>query len=71
MATFKSTLLSLAKPQNLIAYSRNAVELARTASRKEAAQIGVIVAELIGFFTVGEMVGRRKIVGYRGKVEHH
>jgi len=31
----------------------------------------LITAEVLGFFTVGEMVGRRKIVGYRGKVDHH
>ncbi|MCJ1309635.1 hypothetical protein MMC25_003295 [Agyrium rufum] len=26
----------------------------------------VIVAEVLGFFTIGEIIGRRKIVGYRG-----
>ena len=32
---------------------------------------GVIVAEVLGFFTVGEMLGRLKLVGYRGDREHH
>ncbi|KJZ71472.1 hypothetical protein HIM_09111 [Hirsutella minnesotensis 3608] len=32
---------------------------------------GVIFAECLGFFTVGEMIGRLKIVGYRGEVGHH
>ncbi|TGZ82749.1 hypothetical protein EX30DRAFT_347138 [Ascodesmis nigricans] len=71
LATFQSTLKTLFNPQNIAAYSRNAVQVARTASRKEAAQVGVIVAEVIGFFTIGEILGRRKLIGYRGKVEHH
>jgi F-type H+-transporting ATPase subunit g len=35
------------------------------------AVIGVVAAELLGFFTIGEMVGRMKIVGYRGEKAHH
>ena len=33
--------------------------------------VGVIGAEVLGFFTVGEMIGRFKLVGYRGDMEHH
>ena len=32
---------------------------------------GVVGAEVIGFFTVGEMLGRMKLVGYSGDREHH
>ena len=33
---------------------------------------GIVTAETIGFFTIGEMLGRLKIVGYRGgHSEHH
>jgi F-type H+-transporting ATPase subunit g len=33
---------------------------------------GIIGAETIGFFCVGEMIGRFKIIGYRGgHSEHH
>lgn len=32
---------------------------------------GVVGAEVLGFFTVGEMVGRFKLVGYRGDVHQH
>ncbi|KAK4990600.1 ATP synthase subunit G atp20 [Elasticomyces elasticus] len=28
---------------------------------------GVVAAEVIGFFTVGEMIGRRKIIGYNSR----
>ncbi|KAK3674073.1 ATP synthase subunit G atp20 [Recurvomyces mirabilis] len=33
--------------------------------------VGVVVAEVLGFFTVGEMIGRFKIIGYRGEHGHH
>lgn len=32
---------------------------------------GVLAAELLGFFTVGEMIGRMKLVGYRGETGAH
>lgn len=34
---------------------------------------GVVAAECLGFFTVGEMIGRFKIIGYHGEhvAEHH
>ena len=35
------------------------------------AAVGVVGAEVLGFFTVGEMIGRLKLVGYRGDKEHH
>ncbi|KAK3622606.1 ATP synthase subunit G atp20 [Elasticomyces elasticus] len=36
------------------------------------ASVGVIAAEVLGFFTVGEMLGRFKIIGYRsGEVPAH
>jgi F-type H+-transporting ATPase subunit g len=35
--------------------------------------VGVTTAEVIGFFSIGEMIGRFKIVGYRstGASAHH
>jgi F-type H+-transporting ATPase subunit g len=38
--------------------------------KRELAFVGVTAAEVIGFFTVGEMIGRFKIVGYRGEPVH-
>lgn len=43
----------------------------RNVSRQQLVSAGVISAEVLGFFTVGEMIGRLKLVGYRGDVEHH
>ncbi|KAL2798813.1 mitochondrial ATP synthase g subunit-domain-containing protein [Aspergillus germanicus] len=59
-AALKNTAVS---PQNILARVRNA-------NKKEIALAGVTAAEVIGFFTVGEIIGRMNIVGYRGHVEH-
>lgn len=33
--------------------------------------VGIVTAETLGFFSVGEMIGRFKIVGYRGGSHDH
>ncbi|KAF1954629.1 mitochondrial F1F0-ATP synthase-like protein g subunit [Byssothecium circinans] len=43
----------------------NVLNQVRSLSRAQWLSAGVVAAEVIGFFTVGEMVGRLKIVGYR------
>ncbi|KAI9805900.1 MAG: hypothetical protein M1825_000514 [Sarcosagium campestre] len=50
-----------------------ALNSVRNVSRQQLAAGAVIAAETLGFFTVGEMIGRFKIVGYRGAEggEHH
>jgi F-type H+-transporting ATPase subunit g len=41
-------------------------------SREQWTTAGVVVAEVVGFFSIGEMIGRMKIVGYRSEaVSHH
>lgn len=42
----------------------------RNANSKQIATVGIIFAEVLGFFTVGEMVGRWKLVGYHGEPHH-
>jgi len=53
-------------PQTVLARIRNV-------SREELTTAGIVGAEVIGFFTVGEMIGRMKVVGYRtsGAHAHH
>jgi hypothetical protein len=58
-------------PVYLTQLSKNAVSSLRSVGAKEAAFVGVLTAEVIGFFTVGEIIGRRKLVGYRGETGHH
>ena len=41
--------------------------LIKGVSNAQLATAGVIAAECLGFFTVGEMIGRFKIVGYHGE----
>jgi hypothetical protein len=40
-------------------------------NRAQLVSGGVILAEVLGFFTVGEIIGRFKLVGYRGEKEEH
>lgn len=47
------------------------VERARNISTAQLVGGGVLVAEVLGFFTVGEMIGRFKLVGYHGETAHH
>lgn len=45
----------------------------RNISTAQLATGGVVAAELVGFFTVGEIIGRFKLIGYRGETgaAHH
>ncbi|KAM0128231.1 hypothetical protein ACHAP3_008452 [Botrytis cinerea] len=47
------------------------LEQIRNVSKAQVISGGVIVAEVLGFFTVGEMIGRMKLVGYRGDTGAH
>ncbi|PGH03157.1 F-type H+-transporting ATPase subunit G [Blastomyces parvus] len=42
----------------------------RNVDKKQLAIVGVTTAEVIGFFSVGEIIGRFKLVGYRGDTAH-
>jgi len=46
----------------------------RNMDSQQMVSAGIVVLEVLGFFTVGEMIGRFKIIGYRGghaHDEHH
>lgn len=45
------------------------LQQARNLSGAELTAAGVVLAEVIGFFSLGEMIGRFKVVGYRS-AEH-
>jgi F-type H+-transporting ATPase subunit g len=42
----------------------------RNTNRKQVVSVSVAFAEVLGFFTVGTMIGRMKVVGYHGEVHH-
>jgi F-type H+-transporting ATPase subunit g len=58
-----SSAASAAAPEGILSSIRNA-------NRKQLISVSVVFAELLGFFTVGTMIGRMKIVGYHGEVHH-
>ena len=78
MATFQSyfqPLINAARnPASLktanFGSPKNLLDRVRNASSKDMALAGVTAAEVIGFFTVGEMIGRMNIVGYKGEPAH-
>ena len=47
----------------------------RSMDNQQLINAGVLVAEVIGFFTIGEILGRFKFIGYRSSghahEEHH
>lgn len=48
----------------------SAVQQVRNLSRAQVVGGGVLLAEVLGFFTVGEIVGRWKLIGYHGETGH-
>ncbi|CAK3753022.1 ATP synthase subunit G [Lecanosticta acicola] len=64
-AAERSAEAAINSPQSVMTRLRN-LDTATLTS------VGIITAETIGFFSVGEMIGRFKIIGYRGgSQEHH
>ncbi|KAF4550720.1 ATP synthase subunit g-like protein [Elsinoe fawcettii] len=62
-----SSLLNAApstNPNSLLSRIRNV-------DNQQLVQAGIVGAEVIGFFTIGEMIGRLKIVGYRTSGHAH
>jgi F0F1-type ATP synthase membrane subunit b/b' len=50
---------------------QSVLQQARNINRGQLIAGGVVVAECLGFFTVGEMIGRMKLVGYHGETGAH
>ncbi|EQK97628.1 ATP synthase subunit g [Ophiocordyceps sinensis CO18] len=74
MATFQTYYQNLWRSvQNgsISQTSQNLLQQVRSLNAAHLATAGVVFAECLGFFTVGEMIGRFKIVGYRGEPGHH
>ncbi|ESZ91038.1 ATP synthase subunit g [Sclerotinia borealis F-4128] len=55
---------STATPTNLL-------EQIRSITTTQLVSGGVVFAEVLGFFTIGEMIGRMKLIGYRGDTGAH
>lgn len=42
----------------------------RSVSGEQVGGIAIAAAQILGFFTVGTMIGRLKLIGYHGEVHH-
>ncbi|KAI1005807.1 hypothetical protein K3495_g2413 [Podosphaera aphanis] len=77
MSTFQAhfhRLIEKARNPNTLLASGSPAELiqrARNVSNNQLAHGAVLLAEVLGFFTVGEILGRFKLVGYQGQTAHH
>ncbi|KAK1755015.1 ATP synthase subunit G, mitochondrial [Echria macrotheca] len=60
----------LESAQQVVPSSGSGISSVRNISRTQLAAGGVLLAECLGFFTVGEMIGRFKLIGYHGEVSH-
>jgi F-type H+-transporting ATPase subunit g len=49
----------------------NVLSQVRGMSSAQWLSAGVVAAEVLGFFSIGEIIGRFKLVGYREKEAHH
>ncbi len=58
-------------PAQLLQSATAFAKQARSLSPKQLAAGGVLAAELLGFFTVGEILGRFKLIGYHGGAPAH
>jgi F-type H+-transporting ATPase subunit g len=65
-----STIISSASSAAGAATPESILSNIRNVDSKQLVSIGVVFAEVLGFFTVGTMIGRMKVVGYHGKVHH-
>ncbi|KAK5198201.1 ATP synthase subunit G atp20 [Exophiala xenobiotica] len=48
----------------------SALSTVRNVNSQQLTTAAIIFAQVLGFFTVGEMIGRMKLVGYHGEVHH-
>jgi len=55
----------LSASSSMVTQSMNPMAMLRGINRQQFTTAGIILAEVLGFFTVGEMIGKLKIVGYR------
>lgn len=55
----------------VIAQPTSVISRMSNISTQQMASVGVVAAEILGFFTLGEMIGKWKIVGYRSSAPAH
>ncbi|KAF9728954.1 hypothetical protein PMIN04_011776 [Paraphaeosphaeria minitans] len=67
-----SSLLNVSKAaESSSAQPVSMLNRVRSTSQQQWLAAGIIAAEVVGFFSVGEIIGRFKLVGYRSNEAHH
>lgn len=79
-AYFQPLVNAIRTPSSLVAQNPGLLQpqqylnTIRSINRQQLITAGIVTAEVLGFFTVGEMIGKRKIIGYSSDApaaEHH
>jgi hypothetical protein len=70
--TYGQNLMSAVRNPSANAPS-NPLQAMRNIGSTQVMTAGVVAAEVLGFFTVGEMIGRMKLIGYHStsQASHH
>jgi F-type H+-transporting ATPase subunit g len=68
---FYQNLWQSVQNRSIVQSGQNFLQSVRGLSTAQLATGGVVLAECLGFFTVGEMIGRFKLVGYHGETGAH
>lgn len=73
---FQRIIMHIRNPNALIkslssTNTREIFHRARNLSSSDIAASAVTFAEILGFFTAGEIIGKFQIIGYKGEVSHH
>ncbi|KAK3177627.1 ATP synthase subunit G atp20 [Lecanicillium sp. MT-2017a] len=74
MATLQTTyqnLFNSIRSGSLFQSPQTLLQSVRNIGTTQLVAGGVVAAECLGFFTVGEMIGRFKLIGYSGEAAHH
>lgn len=70
MSAFQNFFTTLVKnPKSIV--GPNPVGAIRNANVAQVAAAAVVAGEVLGFFTVGEIIGRMKVFGYKGETATH
>lgn len=62
---YKKSLHYAVKPKEV-------VEIVKTLSKNDALRYGAFAVQIVGFYSIGEVIGRRHLVGYKNyQPSHH
>lgn len=50
---------------------KDVINLVKAFKKDDYIKYSALLIQLLGFYSVGEIIGRRKIVGYKNYEEHH